>query len=109
RRPMPPGTAPPARHRPVTSGNVADDQPHGGLTTRRESEEDTTMTITCDQAYAQMSRMTDLGIRATAAEMRAAAYLIACETRQAHPTAVQVHLEPSDQGDFLCLDDWSDA
>jgi|GEM_PF-667289 len=66
------------------------------------------MTVTHDEAVALMGAMTTLTIEATAAEMRAAAYVIALEARAEHPTATRVHLSTSDQGDWLCLDRWSD-
>lgn len=67
------------------------------------------MTISHDEAYAHMSLMTDLAIRATIAEMRAAAYVIAYEARTEFPSAARVYLEPSDQGDWLCVLGWADA
>jgi hypothetical protein len=67
------------------------------------------MTVTYEQAFAQMSETTNLAVQATIAEMRAAAYLIALATRESHPTATTVHLQPSDQGDWLAIDGWSTA
>lgn len=67
------------------------------------------MTVTYEQAFAQMSETTNLAVQATIAEMRAAAYLIALTTRESHPTATTVHLQPSDQGDWLAVDGWSTA
>ncbi|MFE5309799.1 hypothetical protein [Isoptericola sp. NPDC056605] len=46
---------------------------------------------------------------ATIAEMRTAASLIAVAVRGAHPTATHVHLEASDQGDWLAATAWADA
>lgn len=68
-----------------------------------------TVTVTADQAHTQMCLLTDLGVRALTAEMRAAAYVLAKEASENHPTAVQVHLEPSDQGEWLSLLGWADA
>ncbi|ACZ32383.1 hypothetical protein Xcel_3384 (plasmid) [Xylanimonas cellulosilytica DSM 15894] len=67
------------------------------------------MTVSYDEASAQMSAMTDLAIRATVGEMRAAAYVIAHEARAGVPTAARVYLEPSDQGDWLYVVGWADA
>lgn len=38
--------------------------------------------------------------------MRAAAYAIARQTRELHPAAARVHLEGSDQGDWLDVTGW---
>ncbi len=66
------------------------------------------MTTTHETAAEQMYALTALTVAATEAEMRAAAYVIARQVRDLHPTADRVHLEASDQGDWLSLARWSD-
>ena len=56
-----------------------------------------------------MERLSSLVRWATIAEMRTAASLIALTVREAHPTATHVHLEASDQGDWLTASAWADA
>jgi hypothetical protein len=58
------------------------------------------------EALARMDRLTAIVIEATVAEMRAAACAIARQTREQHPTAARVHLEASDQGDWLDVTGW---
>ncbi len=65
------------------------------------------MLITSDQATTYMHAMTGLTIRATTLEMRAAAYVLAVQTRYNYPGAAFLHLEPSDQGDWLIPTTWS--
>lgn len=58
------------------------------------------------EALARMDQLAAIVIEATVAEMRAAAYAIAGQTREQHPTAARVHLEASDQGDWLGVTGW---
>ena len=67
------------------------------------------MLITSDQATTHMHAMTDLTVGAITLEMRAAAYVLAVQTRYNYPGATYLHLEPSDQGDWLCPTSWSTA
>ena len=64
------------------------------------------MSSTVEQAVERMDHLTAIVIEATMAEMRAAAYAIARQTRDQHPAAVRVHLEASDQGDWLDVTGW---
>lgn len=66
------------------------------------------MSVPIDRAVRSVDVLTDLVITATKAEMQAAAYALAAIVRQVHPEAVQVVLEPSDQGDWLTLSGWLD-
>ena len=67
------------------------------------------MTRSVADALKQMQTLTNLTIAATTAEMSAAAYSIALTIREQHPAATHVHLEASDQGDWMALSGWSDA
>ena len=67
------------------------------------------MTVTADRAEALMNEMATVRCAAAAAEMRAAAYLLAATIRQEHPTSARVHLEPSEHGEDLWPTAWSDA
>jgi hypothetical protein len=64
------------------------------------------MSSTVEQAVERMDQLTAIVVEATVAEMRAAAYAIARQTREQHPAAVRVHLEASDQGDWLDATGW---
>ena len=64
------------------------------------------MSSTVEQSLERMDQLTAIVIEATVAEMRAAAYAIGRQTRDRHPTAVRVHLEASDQGDWLAVTGW---
>lgn len=65
------------------------------------------MSTTVDQAIERMDQLTAVVIEATVGEMRAAAYVIARQTRDQHPSAEYVCLEASDQGDWLDATGWS--
>ena len=64
------------------------------------------MSSTVEQAVERMDQLTAIVVEATVAEMRAAAYAIARQTREQHPAAVRVHLEACDQGDWLDATGW---
>lgn len=59
------------------------------------------MSTTVEQAVRRMDQLTGAVIVATVQEMRAAAYAIARQTKDQHPSAERVHLSASDQGDWL--------
>ncbi|MFE5339759.1 hypothetical protein ACFQ80_06040 [Isoptericola sp. NPDC056578] len=58
---------------------------------------------------ANVEHLSSLVRWATIAEMRTAASLIARTVRETHPQATHVHLEASDQGDWLVVTSWADA
>lgn len=64
------------------------------------------MSTTVEQAVRRMDQLTGAVIAATVQEMRAAAYAIARQTKDQHPSAERVHLSASDQSDWLDITGW---
>lgn len=67
------------------------------------------MTISFEQSVQRMEHLGEAVLAATVEKMRAAAYVIARQTKDEHPDALRVHLFASDQGDWLDVARWDNG